>query len=689
MILRILQFLIAITIAMIPFCGYSMSAPPENDFCVNAITLTLANSSDFPDENRITANTDGGGGSPNLDDCSIIRADIWYKITVPDSGSFGFSTKSIDDPQAVTELAIYSGGCDNLSLVSCGEYITANSYSYKKISGQHPGETLYIRVTKKNLIEFNEEPFYVFAFKITPPENDVCVNATSLELGDFPFTEGELTTSKDATTSGVEAPECGDYKGNDVWFSAVVPASGNIGFATKAHVFSYVISLELTAYEGSCDNLTQIKCGYEDGRVSSFGSVRLSNRTPGETIYVRAWIPGNSGIGGVYGDEFLISAYHLNPSVNNYCSSPINLQVGKTFDDNSITTMVADNIDSQSLAPSFCKEERSGMDHWYTVTIPDTGSVIVKWSGAVNNNHDTTMFVYSGDGCGNLISEYCEAYIPGSSIDNERSISIKNKTPGEQFFVRLIHYDIYSISSVTVSAYDITPDNDFCVDAVVLNVGGEFDDDFIIGSLNIFTNDTDGDRQNCTNSSQSDYEVWYKVVVPDSGDMTFEIRGRFSDAEFMNKKGILVYSGDCENLSRVACLYASATNNFENKLEVTGMIPGETLYVSVYRFYEYDPEESFRLSVYDSNILGIEDLQQDNVKISLFSNPFNDEISLKSDTTFKEISIYNVLGEMVETNSYEGKEYTLDISSFSSGLYIIQVNFENITTSKVFKFLKV
>ena len=84
---------------------------------------------------------------------------------------------------------------------------------------------------------------------------------------------------------------------NDVWYSAVVPASGNIVVQTSA-THSAVNDLVLLAYTTTnCSVFTQISCD-EDGNTAAFPSanharISLSGRTPGETIYFRV-LPRNT-----------------------------------------------------------------------------------------------------------------------------------------------------------------------------------------------------------------------------------------------------------------------------------------------------------------------------------------------------------------------------------------------------------
>ena len=77
---------------------------------------------------------------------------------------------------------------------------------------------------------------------------------------------------------------------NDVWYKAVVPASGNLVVQTSA-THSQVNDLVMLAYTNDCNTFTEIACD-EDGNPDAFPSanhsrISLTGRTPDETILFR------------------------------------------------------------------------------------------------------------------------------------------------------------------------------------------------------------------------------------------------------------------------------------------------------------------------------------------------------------------------------------------------------------------
>ena len=94
------------------------------------------------------------------------------------------------------------------------------------------------------------------------------------------------------------------YSGGDVWFKAVVPASGNIIINTDTQSASpsnleWAYRIGIAVYSGPCGGLTKINCQISPVSVVPPDDVNLSvsGRTPGETLYIRMWEYSNNDNG--------------------------------------------------------------------------------------------------------------------------------------------------------------------------------------------------------------------------------------------------------------------------------------------------------------------------------------------------------------------------------------------------------
>jgi hypothetical protein len=156
-----------------------------------------------------------------------------------------------------------------------------------------------------------------FTTLATPPVNDNCATATVLTPGATFATNPLVGTNIGSTASaGVPAPGCASYSGGDVWYSVVVPASGSITFDSASVTGSPISDSGMAVYSGPCSTLVLVECDDDDSANGSFSMISLTNRTPGEVLYVRFWEYGNNAFG-----TFQVSAYDASLSAASFDTS--------------------------------------------------------------------------------------------------------------------------------------------------------------------------------------------------------------------------------------------------------------------------------------------------------------------------------------------------------------------------------
>ena len=128
-----------------------------------------------------------------------------------------------------------------------------------------------------------------FTTSSPPPANDACANAVPLALGSGATCATTTTgTTVDATST---APSSCNGGAGEVWYSAVVSASGTIAFAFDATAGTMGFGfLEVYAACGG----SSIAC---TAQPDEQGTVALYGQTPGATLYaaVRPYFPGDAG----------------------------------------------------------------------------------------------------------------------------------------------------------------------------------------------------------------------------------------------------------------------------------------------------------------------------------------------------------------------------------------------------------
>lgn len=155
-----------------------------------------------------------------------------------------------------------------------------------------------------------------FTTLATPPVNDNCSGAIALTPGATFATNPLIANNVGATGSTETAPGCASYAGGDVWYSAVVPASGSLTFENNTNPGGMTDSAA-AVYSGACGALVLIDC---DDSSSTAGDdhplITVTGRTPGEVLYYRVWEYGGNVFGTVQ-----VSAYDASLSSGSFDTS--------------------------------------------------------------------------------------------------------------------------------------------------------------------------------------------------------------------------------------------------------------------------------------------------------------------------------------------------------------------------------
>jgi len=279
--------------------------PPANDECSGAIALTVGTSCTY--SQYTTANASGSAGVPAPGCASYSGGDVWFSVVVPAGGRLILDSNT----GVVTDggMAIYSGTCGALTLIECDDDDSANGLMpFIDRSGLTPGTTIYVRFWEYG----NDNPgtFSICASTpVPPPANDDCAGAIALSIGTT-CSYTQYTNASATASVGPPAPGCSSYLGGDVWFSAVVPATGRLIFDTNT---GQVTDGGMAIYSGNCGALTLIECDDDDSANGLMPFIDRSGLTPGSTVYIRFWEYGNDNNG-----TFSLCAYSPLPP----CGTP-------------------------------------------------------------------------------------------------------------------------------------------------------------------------------------------------------------------------------------------------------------------------------------------------------------------------------------------------------------------------------
>ncbi|MFN8366285.1 MAG: HYR domain-containing protein [Candidatus Kapaibacterium sp.] len=386
--------------------------------------------------------------------------------------------------------------------------------------------------------------------------NDECCGAISLTVGSScsPSTYSNVGASASSTVAN---PSCGFYQGGDVWFSAVVPTSGNMRIEVNG---VSGINAQWAMYTGSCSSLTQYSCNQSDA-ANTVSDASLS----GQTVYIRVW-NFNSASGGV----FNICVWEPSIPTHNNCANASMLTVGSSCSMSSFTNAYA-TAEATSVSPNPSCGFYAGGDVWHTCVMPASGKLRIE---RTNGTANAQITLYQGT-CGSMTELMC------MQLDGDRTY-YNPSLAGQTLYIR-----VYNFNNEDGGTYDICvweppmPSHNFCANAAPLTVGASC-------SMSSFSNayataEATSVSPNPSCGFYAGGDVWHTFVMPASGKLRIERTNGTANAQ------IAVYQGTCGSMSEVLCMQLDADRTYFNP-----SLAGQTLYL---RVYNYNNEEGGTYSI--------------------------------------------------------------------------------------------
>ena len=153
--------------------GQLRAAAPNNDNCVDAVSLSPNTTCNFQSFTTDGANANSNPPSPGCG--GTPGKDVWFKFTAPSSGSVFINSQSVSGNNGMSNgaMALYSGTCNNLALIDCDDNSSDDGYMPEiYASGLTAGTTYYIRFWGEN----NDNGDFKICIR-TPAQCDLsCVN---------------------------------------------------------------------------------------------------------------------------------------------------------------------------------------------------------------------------------------------------------------------------------------------------------------------------------------------------------------------------------------------------------------------------------------------------------------------------------------------------------------------------------
>lgn len=224
---------------------------------------------------------------------------------------------------------------------------------------------------------------------------------------------------------------------------------------------------------------------------------------------------------------------------------------------------------------------------------------------------------------------------------------------------------------VTFTTLAMPPANDACSNAVTLIPGATFSQNPVVGTTVGSTNTPTLTASCLVTPTNVGGNVWYKVTVPSSGNLTIETDAT-SPASPLTDTVLSVFT-DCSSTTSIICDDDTGNGNF-SKVSLTGQTPGATLYVSIWK-YSTATDGAFQVSAYDASLSTSEAANITKNNIKAYPNPFADVLNISDVSNVKSISVVDLSGKLVKT--FEKPESTLYLRELNSGMYLVILNMKD------------
>lgn len=426
----------------------------QNDDCINAIvvvpTLTNCNFQAGSSANATQSFPSCSGGG-------IADDDVWYSFTA-NSNDMTITVDPTVGYDAVIEL--YSGSCGTLTSIQCEDINGLNGDEVLVNATLTNGSTYFFRVFHYG-IGSGTSTFSLCVAGLAPPTNNTACNAFALSTV-TPSCNFDIYTNLGSTGSSVPTPSAcggsspfqGGYAGGDVWFSVVVPPSGQLDIFTLGVDFS---DGAMALYSGTCSSLTLVECD-DDGDPGDgilMPHIYQTGLTPGATMFIRFW-EFNNDANGQFGicvsspDNDLCANAQQICDLNGYggiTSSSYNAD----FPSNMTGTGQNGIANSDPAAPfgqTYTGTSPVQIDNnsWLKFTASATTATLFVQVNYCSNGNGMQMQIFSGTNCTNFIavSNFLET-------TNSQTITATGLIPGNDYYIMVDGF-AGDICSYTISA---------------------------------------------------------------------------------------------------------------------------------------------------------------------------------------------------------------------------------------------
>jgi len=267
--------------------GANFIAPPANDDCANATSLTV--NSDFLCTNTTSGTVAEATASSTVNVCpgsaNNANNDVWFKF-VATSNEHRIELQNVTGSQTNLYHSVFDAGATgDCSTLTASDAIFCSDPNTSNLTALTIGNTYFIRVYANDTGTHDTTFDICVGTTPLPPSNDDCIDA--VVASSFPF---ELAVDASAATNNggfVDVAGCGGAMNDGVWYEMVGDGS-NVTITISPTGWDAKIAV----YTGSCGTFTCIA----ESNTGSVGNVEAETftSTAGVTYYINIGHPSGA-----------------------------------------------------------------------------------------------------------------------------------------------------------------------------------------------------------------------------------------------------------------------------------------------------------------------------------------------------------------------------------------------------------
>ena len=615
--------------------------PPENDICSNATNVELPY---YENEAFLWGTTNNGG----IDACESNHPDgIWFTFTP----EYSWEVRIVIFPLLSPNVEVYTGSCNNLTCVSTEKTQGINIYDTYYTFDAVAGTQYWVNIIKDDMTDYSEfTKNFSISIKYKAPSNDSCYGAPSISL---PYTN---TQSLDGTTNNDGfVTICSPGMNDGVWYKFFAQASGEVIIEALAEEVDLEIGLYVST-DGSCSNLACVDS--EDALGIGREETLVAQVLEGNWYYIN--IGNYSATEDIQEQGELIFSANYRLPENDTCSNPVELTCGTPVQGTTAGAL-SDNL-------NLCNIDQTDIGVWYHFTSQYGGLVTVEITDIPNDNFWENLSVFTGD-CNNLVCQF-------NDVNHTPYIEFETQIGAEYYFY--VSTDPEKFTTFTITVNCIAPENDEASGAYEIDVNPEgtpCSNPTIIWNANGVTDSSPiNGTPSCGNYAGGD--SWYKFVAPSSGGIIIN-RPNAGDWGYLS---FAVYDNPAST-TPIICSYIP--DNSTESSEITGLTADSYYWLRVWEWNNND-YGSVGICLEETATSGIEDWKD--LGFKYYPNPAQNELNFSAPENIYQVNIYNLLGQLVKSKTWEDTKLSIDISNLKAGPYFVKVQVGS--QFKTFKFIK-